>query len=540
MQYRFFCNSTRKINHFRTRLNRRDTQSFIRLSELPEHLESRRTSRHQELRLAEDAPGTKAKTAIRKMLAKCSKPPDPNRAIHCLRTYEHEGHPPDLGLYTAVMSVCAKGSEVVATSMLLAELKEKGLKPNVVTYSTLMTAYARHLRGDKVKDLLKEMRREKVRPNLIVYGGALNCFAKAGLHLDAIDLMKNMKRDTIQPDQMIHSSMVEAYLRSSNFNEAVEYFEKVKDDENCPADLVMYNVAINACGKGKRGDQAIQYLRELQSKGMNPSTLTYNQVIDALVRSGLTRKAFEVFEEMRIKRMEIHGATFATLINGCSSPDLVHRAIQLFQLCKSEFPHELDDILYFSIIDVLHMHGMFNEVDAIYLHAYRSGKISHWFPSKDSRFDLHEFTSSGAAAALRCGFAEIYADFENRMLDELSAYGPEVLQEPLGFPAAKRGVEILAWRAETEAGDLVPATMLDTIQETLAFIDVNLEAEATDEDEYLLWVGHERIYKMLHAYMESSKTRWLEIVEQRRQRAQEDDEVDAWAWDLIHKMDHGR
>merc|ERR1712117_405304 len=137
-----------------------------------------------------------------------------------------------------------------------------------------------------------------------------------------------MTRDKITPDQMIHSSMVEAYLRSNQFEEAVEYFEKVKDDEECPADLVMYNVAINACAKLRDGNKALMFLQELQEKGIKPSTLTYNQTIDALVRSGQTSIAFEIFEQMRIKRLPIHGATFATLIKGCSSVEYSNRAIQ--------------------------------------------------------------------------------------------------------------------------------------------------------------------------------------------------------------------
>ena len=61
------------------------------------------------------------------------------------------------------------------------------------------------------------------------------------------------------------------------------------------------------------------------------------------------QRALSIFEEMRIRKYPIHGATFASLINVCS--DNVDRAMQLYQFCKSEYPQELDDLVYFSIIN---------------------------------------------------------------------------------------------------------------------------------------------------------------------------------------------
>ena len=105
-------------------------------------------------------------------------------------------------------------------------------------------------------------------------------------------------------------------------------------------------------------------------------------------------------------------------------------------------------------------------MDAVYLNAYKRNIISHWFPSKDFKFDLHDFNVSCAVAALRLGFSQIFESYQDYMVKQLMRKDKEILQEPIHWRAVRNGVEILVWRGGSRSGENIPPNMIQTVEET--------------------------------------------------------------------------
>lgn len=65
---------------------------------------------------------------------------------------------------------------------------------------------------------------------------------------------------------------------------------------------VSYNAAIDACGKAKRVDRALELFDELVAAGNVPDAVTYTALIDACGRVGMLDMAFMLFQRCALPR----------------------------------------------------------------------------------------------------------------------------------------------------------------------------------------------------------------------------------------------
>ena len=65
-----------------------------------------------------------------------------------------------------------------------------------------------------------------------------------------------------------------------------------------PTAVVNYTVAIHACGKASQGSKAVELLRRMEERGVQPQVVTYNAVITALGGRGRWEEAIELLREM--------------------------------------------------------------------------------------------------------------------------------------------------------------------------------------------------------------------------------------------------
>lgn len=90
--------------------------------------------------------------------------------------------------------------------------------------------------------------------------------------------------------------------RDGKWQEAVATITDMRN-EGTPLSTVSYNAAIDACGKAKHVDRALELFDELYRVGNVPDAVTYTALIDSCGRAGFLDQAFMLFNRYRMRSL---------------------------------------------------------------------------------------------------------------------------------------------------------------------------------------------------------------------------------------------
>ena len=63
--------------------------------------------------------------------------------------------------------------------------------------------------------------------------------------------------------------------------------------------MITYNAAISACEKGQQPQQALQFLNQMQHRGLLPNVITYNATISACEKGQQPQQALQLLIQMQ-------------------------------------------------------------------------------------------------------------------------------------------------------------------------------------------------------------------------------------------------
>ncbi|KAI9180509.1 hypothetical protein LWI28_005497 [Acer negundo] len=142
----------------------------------------------------------------------------------------------------------------------------------------------------------------------------ISMLGKQGKVSVAASLLHNLHKDGLCIDVYAYTSLITAYASNGRYGEAVMLFKKM-EEEGCKPTLITYNVILKVYGKRgmpwneimalvgvalcmkrqlRRPKEAMEVLREMDTKGCLPSIVTYNSLISAYARDGLLKEAMEL------------------------------------------------------------------------------------------------------------------------------------------------------------------------------------------------------------------------------------------------------
>ncbi|CAL5441308.1 unnamed protein product [Camellia sinensis] len=96
------------------------------------------------------------------------------------------------------------------------------------------------------------------------------------------------------------------------------------------ADTVSYNIIANGFCLIKRTPKALEVLKEMVERGLNPSLITYNILLKGFFRAGQIKEAWEFFLEMKNRKCEIDVVTYTTVVHGFGVVGEVKKARKVF------------------------------------------------------------------------------------------------------------------------------------------------------------------------------------------------------------------
>ncbi|KAJ4712253.1 putative Pentatricopeptide repeat-containing protein [Melia azedarach] len=96
------------------------------------------------------------------------------------------------------------------------------------------------------------------------------------------------------------------------------------------ADVVSYNVIANGWCLMKRTNKALEVLKEMVDRGLDPNLTTYNLILKGYFRAGQTEEAWRFFLEMKKRKCEIDVVTYTTVVHGFGVVGEIKRARNVF------------------------------------------------------------------------------------------------------------------------------------------------------------------------------------------------------------------
>ncbi|KAI9174681.1 hypothetical protein LWI28_021162 [Acer negundo] len=96
------------------------------------------------------------------------------------------------------------------------------------------------------------------------------------------------------------------------------------------ADVVTYNVIANGWCLIKRTNKALEILKEMVERGIDPNLTTYNIILKGYFRAGQIEEAWRFFLEMKKRKCEIDVVTYTTVVHGFGVVGEINRARNVF------------------------------------------------------------------------------------------------------------------------------------------------------------------------------------------------------------------
>mmetsp|Transcript_50 Transcript_50/g.173 ORF Transcript_50/g.173 Transcript_50/m.173 type:complete len:1071 (+) Transcript_50:102-3314(+) len=291
-----------------------------------------------------------------------------------------------VGYNTMLKAHLSRGQNEEALS-LVKEMASRGLPANKVTYNELLHAkvIAKDRRG--TWSLVDEMREAGVLPNSVTCSillKSLTVHSHAGDVKRVIDLIDDVDESV---DEVLFSSVIEACIRIRQLDLLSNLMRRFRSKGGFNLSAPTYGSMIKAYGQAGDIGRVRELWREMDERGVKPTSITLGCMAEALVVNGqadeawdlihlqlesderrgcintviystvlkgfaVTRrieKVFAVYQEMRGKDIPCNTITYNTMLDACAKCSAMDRASSLLVDMKNSSV-EPDIITYSTII----------------------------------------------------------------------------------------------------------------------------------------------------------------------------------------------
>lgn len=193
---------------------------------------------------------------------------------------------PDIVACTHTMELLATTGEWERCLELLEELKCSGTEPNKACYAHAMVACEKAEQYPLTTELLTEMQFRSLDPTVHCYNAAIDAYCKSSKWEHALELCQRMEQRKVLPIVSGHyCSQIQGCKKSGKWQEAVRLMGSLKQHGVTP-DVRSYENGMHVCLEADRPRKALALGRELERRGLPPSTHAMNLCLEAHLAQG--------------------------------------------------------------------------------------------------------------------------------------------------------------------------------------------------------------------------------------------------------------
>ena len=227
---------------------------------------------------------------------------------------------------------------------LLNHASSYGVEPDVIMLNSLIDAYINCGDIDKAKDIFESMKRQSsteselvttaysrhtflfagsapLLPNRRTYNTILKGLSKAGALEEALELSNEMEK-LLMWDAVTTNTLVQAAVNFRDFdqaerilNERTETIEEQKPGRN-HRNVEAYTTLLDGFAKAGRLTKALETLRVMGDRGVEPNEVTYSCMVGGLARHKKHDEARKMIAFMQSKGVRPSVVTYNSMISG--------------------------------------------------------------------------------------------------------------------------------------------------------------------------------------------------------------------------------
>ncbi|XP_057514238.1 pentatricopeptide repeat-containing protein At1g74900, mitochondrial [Actinidia eriantha] len=187
---------------------------------------------------------------------------------------------------------------------------------------------ARLRRYHTVWALLARMRARRLGPNPKTFAIVAERYAAAGKPDRAVRIFLSMHHHGCSQDLNSFNTILDVLCKSKRVEKAYSLLKVFRG--RFRADTISYNIIANGFCLINRTPRALEVLREMVERGLEPSLTTYNILLKGFFRAGQIKEGWEFFLQMKRRKCEIDVVTYTTVVHGFGVAGEVKRAQKVF------------------------------------------------------------------------------------------------------------------------------------------------------------------------------------------------------------------
>lgn len=176
--------------------------------------------------------------------------------------------------------------------------------------------------------LVAQMRARKLGPGPKTFAIILERYVASGKADKAVDVFLSMHKHGCPQDLTSFNSFLDVLCKAKRAEMAYNLFKVFR--RKFRADMISYNILADGYCIIKRTPKALEILKEMVERGLEPNVMTYNIILKGFFRAGQTKEAWEFFLQMKRRKCEIDVVTYTTMVHGFGVAGEVERSRKLF------------------------------------------------------------------------------------------------------------------------------------------------------------------------------------------------------------------
>ncbi|KAK7856120.1 pentatricopeptide repeat-containing protein [Quercus suber] len=263
---------------------------------------------------------------------------------------EHDVFPDTFKLTQLITKFCRNRKTGRAWDLLHDVMKSGGVV-EAASCNALLTGLGKGGDFDRMNKLTTEMKEMNIQPNVVTFGILINLMCKSRRVDEALEVFKKMKEGSdgvlVQPDAIIHGRI----------NSAVEFLNDMQS-KGVKGNAVTYAILINAFCNVNNIDKAMEFFDKMSNSGCSPDAIVYYTLISGLSQAGRMDDASSVVSKLKEVGFCLDTVCYNVLIGGFCQKNKLDKAYETLKDME-EAGVKPDSVTYNTLISYLSKTGNF-------------------------------------------------------------------------------------------------------------------------------------------------------------------------------------
>ncbi|XP_047966177.1 pentatricopeptide repeat-containing protein At1g74900, mitochondrial [Salvia hispanica] len=176
--------------------------------------------------------------------------------------------------------------------------------------------------------LVCKMRSMRLGPSPKTFAIMMERYVSAGKADKAVKIFLSMHEHGCQQDLKSFNALLDVLCKSKRAEMAYGLLKVFRG--RFRADVVSYNIIANGFCLKKQTPRALEVMKEMVERGVEPTLTTYNILLKGYFRAGQIKEGWEFFLQMKKRKIEIDVVTYTTVIHGFGVAGEVERSRKVF------------------------------------------------------------------------------------------------------------------------------------------------------------------------------------------------------------------